>query len=413
MTTVTAMATAADRPAGGPKGGPARVAARAAIILAALGLATLTVRTGLAQWIGLSDPVGAAGLAPHDARIAIAAAQAALGSGAKADSPQVRTLVDNALARDVTQPGALELKAVQADLAGQKAHEARLFALSDALSRRSLPTRLWLIQHAVDQGDVPGALADFDIALRTSSNAPKVLFPVLARATRDPHLTTPIARLLDRPDDWRLMFLNYAVTQAHAGPGMSAVVLKMRDRRVITDSQVDQTLVAELVAEQQFALARRVREAFRRTSPDLVQDADFSRADLDYPFGWRLTQAGDVGAQRVRVEGQTGLNLRASPSGSGPVATQLLTLAPGTYRLWTQTGVALADPAALPFWTLTCAQAGGGQIALLDQPAQARQAAAIAVTVPTDCPAQWLSLNLRPSDGEQSGEVARVAVSRP
>ena len=392
--------------------GATRFAARAAIVLAALGLAALTARTGMANWLSPSDPMTAAQVAPHDARLALAAAQAALENGTRADAPQVRRLLDAALARDVTQPGALELKAVQAEMAGDKAHEARLFDLSNALSRRSLPTRLWLIQRSVDQGDVAGALADFDIALRTSSAAPKVLFPVLARASGEPALAAPIARLLDRPDDWRLMFLNYAVTQAHAGPGMSGVVLRMRDRRAITDNQVDQTLVAELVAEQQFALARRVREAFRPLSPVLAQDGDFSDPALAFPFGWRLVQSGDVGALRVRIGDRSGLSLQSSPDGAGPVATQLLTLAPGTYRLSTQTAQGIADPAALPFWTMTCAETGGAQIALLDQPAQAAQTAAAEVAVPADCPAQWLSLNLRPSDGSQSGQVARVWVSR-
>ena len=378
--------------------------ARAAIVLGGLILAGAAVSMGAAVRLGRTDPALAARVAPYDARAATAAAQAAVEGGASVQAPRVRALVRRALFRDVTMPSAIELRALDANLAGDGRREAQLFELSDAISRRSLPTRLWLIQRSVDRGDVAGALEDFDIALRTSSNAPKVLFPVLSRAASDPTLAVPIARVLDRPEDWRVMFLNYAITQAHAGEGVSEVVLRMRDRKAITDNGIDAALVGELVAEQDFPAARRVHDAFhgsaRRT---LVSDETFSDPKPDFPFGWRLADGGDFGAERTAA----GLAYRSLPERAGQVAGQLLTLPPGDYRLSAKTATA-ADATALPYWTLTCANPSG-QIARLDQPASGT--AAVDFTVPVACAGEWLALTLRPSEAANQGSVATVSVA--
>jgi hypothetical protein len=386
--------------------------ARIAIFAAALVLAGVELQAGIATWAGRTDPALAASIAPYDARLAIAAAQAAVEHGARTDAADVRRWVGTALARDATLPSAIELAALRTEAAGDGRRAARLFELSSALSRRSLPTRLWLIQRAVDRGDVSAALEDFDIALRTSANAPKVLFPVLARASGDPDLAGPIARVLDRPEDWRAMFLHYAITEAHAGPGMSAVVLRMRDRRAIIDNQVDQLLIGELVNEQQFALARRVQDAFLQTAPEPVQDADFSASKRAFPFGWLLVETGSAGAERAQIDGRPALSWQASPGGEGAVANQLLTLSPGAWRLTTTTAAA-SDSEAPPVWTLTCAETGGGEIARLIQPAQKGERASADFAVPADCPAQWLTLTLKAGDSpNRSGAIARVAVAR-
>ncbi|HYC66064.1 MAG TPA: hypothetical protein VEC14_15145, partial [Reyranellaceae bacterium] len=203
-------------------------AARTAIVAAAIALSLPVLRSGAAQSLARADPVAAAELAPGDARAAVDAARARVEAGESAASPEVRRLVRTALRRDLTVPGALELRALDLELSGDRRRAGRLFELSSAISRRSLPTRLWLIQRSVDRGDVAGALDNFDLALRTSSAAPDILFPVLAGATADPGLVRPIAGVLDRPTDWRAMFLGYAISEGGAAPAIADVVLAMR-----------------------------------------------------------------------------------------------------------------------------------------------------------------------------------------
>ncbi len=292
MTTATSTATAA-RPRADAAGLAGGALARAGLILACAALAAGVALKGAAVHLTATDPGAAALLAPYDARAAVAAAQARVARRESVASPEVRRLVAQTLARDVTLTSAIEMRALQAEAEQDPVREERLFALSSQISRRSLPTRLWLIQRSVDKGDVAGALDDFDIALRTSTAAPEVLFPVLARAADDPALAAPIARVLDRPEDWRLVFLHYAITEAHAGPGVAAVLMRMHDRRAIIEGRVDEALIGELVSEQAFGLARQVRLAFGPPADSgLVADPRFADPRQPYPFGWNLVDGG-------------------------------------------------------------------------------------------------------------------------
>jgi hypothetical protein len=347
-----------------------------------------------------------------NARVLAAAAQARVAHGEAVTSPAVRRLVGRGLARDVTVPTLIELRALQAHADGDLGREQRLFDLSEAISRRSLPTHLWRIQRAVDHGDVRGALEDFDLALRTSTAAPGILFPVLTGALSDPGLSEPIARLVARPSDWRESFLHYAMTDGGAAADVGRLALRIHDPRAFTAAGLDQVLVGRLVADAEFELARRVQDRFRPPplSERLLRDPNFADATAGPPFGWRLVQGGDMGAERSRTAGGSALSFQSSPAAAGPVAVQLLTLPPGDYRLAVRTASGI-DPASLPYWTVTCAQAGGGQLAILDQPADTGAEADVGFTAPPDCSAQWLALNLRASESQdRTGAIAWVRI---
>lgn len=384
---------------------------RGMIVVGALLASAAVLQTGLAQMVNRTDPLLAARIAHGDARIAVDAARATIARGADPSDPGVQTLVDAALARDATLPTAIELRAVALGMKGDAGREARLFELSSAISRRSLPTRLWLIQRSVDRGDVGGALQDFDVALRTSAAAPPLFFPVLAGATTDPTLIGPIAKMLDRPSDWRLMFLNYAVRQN--ATGIAGVVLRMHDRGFVRANGVDRTLLARFVELRSFALAGQIRDAFsggRR--PSLVADGEFAETSQGYPFGWQFTDRGDVGAERGVVGGRPVLSYRAEPGRGGQVASQLLLLAPGKYRLTTTAASTAGD--APPYWTLTCGERGGAALARLDVLAQDRGTNGVDFTVPSDCAGQWLTLTVQPGGaaGGQTGAIGAVGINR-
>lgn len=382
------------------------------MVVVALGLAAETLRTGIATALKDHDPLLAARIAPDNARIAVAAARRALPAKQDVRAPLVSQLVERALARDVTVPAGLEFRALQFEAAGQNLRAAALFDLSSAISRRSLPTRLWLIQQAVDRGDVKGALANFDVALRTSTDAPDILFPVLARAASDPGLVEPIARMLDRPSDWRIMFLFRAIKEGGDPRDIGAVVLAMRNRDSLRDGQIDQMLIARLVEENHFRLARQVSDAFLPggATSGLVSDPGFARPDLRFPFGWDLSQSGEAWAARDRVDGRPALLYQASPNDEGAVARQLLTLGPGSYQLLANVATTAGEPGESPVWTVTCAGRQGNPIARLQQPRTSGSMAAVGFIVPAGCEGQWLALTVAP--GGQSGAVARVDIRR-
>jgi hypothetical protein len=374
----------------------------------------IVLRTGLAQLMVRQHPLAAAAIAPSNGEIATAAARAALEAGAKPGSEKVRGLVTAALARDTSLTAALELRALDETDGGSKSRAQALFLLSNTISRRSLSTRVWLVQRAVEHGDVEGALRNMDLALRTSLSAPQLIFPALTRAIDDPALIPPIARMVDRPSEWRAAFLDTAARKAHPAAA-AGLLLAMRDRRAVTTGEFDRKLIARLVGSFQFALARRLEQRFNPSygASPLLADGGFTGVSARHPFGWGLVDESDMGAAFSRLAGRPVLSYRALPARTGQVAAQLLMLAPGRFRLAAATAQ-IDDPAAPPRWLLTCAERGGGQIASLDQPVRAGGAAAAAFAVPADCPAQWLTLRLRPSlaTAGQSGAIASVAIAR-
>jgi len=415
MATVTAVEAAARQSRAAPSR-RYKAGARGAILIAGLLLAAGVVRMGLAVRLIQSDPASAAKLAPGDAQAMLATARTLVGKTDEADSRRMLALAQASLARDLTNPGAIELVALQADRTGRKDKAGRLFALSNRISRRSLPTRLWLIQQAVDGGDVAGALIHFDIALRTSTDAPPLLFPVLARAAGDPSLAVPIARLLDQRRDWRLAFLHDSALRRDSASGLADVLLHMRDRSSIAGNGIDSAIVAQLLASGQFQKAFRLQNAFHPMPGDgrLIRDPDFFEPQFVYPFGWSLTRQGDINAERGRVANRPALTYQATAGGAGAAATQLLLLAPGHYDFSVETAAPSSDVSAQPFWTITCAEHGGAQLVVADQPDRAGAWLSADLRVPEDCPAQWLTLLLRSGDSTDglSGAVTDVTIVR-
>jgi hypothetical protein len=385
-----------------------RTVERFAIAGALLAAAALLLPNSFAMALGGSHPILAARLAPSNARVATAAAAAIGGDPRK---KEIRALVRTALARDLTVIAGIELRGADRAASGRQAEAARLFALSDRLSRRSLPTRLWLIQASVDRGDVAGALANFDLALRTSTEAPAILFPVLAKASADPTLTVPLARLLDRPSDWRLTYFEWALANGPDLSSLANMMMQMRDRRLIEENRLDQRLVELLVTKSEFTQAVHLKRRFDPKPAGLVADPHFADPSARYPFGWGLGSDGSIGAERSLAASGPVLAYRATAPRSGQVAAQLLILPPGNYRLETRTAAAATGVA--PLWTLTCGDSGPG-LAQLEQPLVAGAQAAAAFAVPQGCPAQWLVLRIRPSTETrvQAGEIDWVSIMR-
>jgi hypothetical protein len=366
------------------------------------------VQSGIAPWLRERHPAYAAQLAPWDARSAVAAALRTIEGGAAPDDPVVQALARRALRRDATVPAAIELVALARESRGSRSDAAVLYRLSDRIGRRSLATRLWLVQDAVERGDVAAALAHMDIALRTSSAAPEIVFPALARGLEDAHLVAPIAALVDRPSDWREAFLDHAAVEADPAAA-GALFLALRDGRAVTGS--DRSVVVRLVDAGHFAAARRVDERFGGASPadGTIVDRSFAESGARYPFGWGLSDRSALGARREARGGRAVLAYHARAGEGGQVAAQLLTLRQGRYELRTRIAEGEALPAR-PTWALTCASSTRVLVAL-PVPAGAGTEAAAAFAVPAGCPAQWLALILRPALDPQSGSIAEVSIT--
>jgi hypothetical protein len=382
--------------------------ARIAIAAGALLAIAVFIPSSLAEWAAVDRPLLASRIAPWNAT---AAANAAA-SFKNPRNEQSRALIRRALARDLTQISAIELRALDLAASGKSARARTLFSLSNQLSRRSLPTRLWLIQDAVDRGNVADALKNFDIALRTNTDAQPILFPILARATADPTLTAILAALLDQPSNWRQMFFEWTFANERDARDVANVVARMKDKTFVTANGDDQRLIERLATARQFSQARSLYDAFQRSTAGggAVADTHFRDPDARYPFGWGLVNNGSLGAERTLSGSSAALSYRAAPANSGQVAAQLLTLAPGRYVLETLT--ASRGTGSAPYWSISCGKKAGAELVRLNQPMVAGSRAEAVFTVPAGCNGQWLTLTLRSADiSPQSGSIASIAVT--
>ena len=215
-----------------------------------------------------------------------------------------------------------------------QATSRRRFLYARQLSRRDLPTTLWLIEDAVQQNNVPLALRQYDIALRTSRAAPPILFPILDAALADGNLRLPIGDLLATGQPWVPEFIEYSLdTGQRTAPLALALAARPRAREGLP-LELKRRLIASLIDHQHFDLATRlygalVRRPFNPAEP--VRAGGFEGVGEWPPLDWSVTPSGDYGASLLEEEGL--LQTYSQGGASGTVARQLVLLPPGRYAL--------------------------------------------------------------------------------
>lgn len=295
-----------------------------------------------------------------------------------------------------------------------EASARRAFQYSRQLSRRDLPTTLWFIEDAVRRDDARAALRQYEIALRTSSSAPILLFPVLDASLAQPQLSEPLANLLATGSaEWVPQFIEYSIS-GRTNAGHLGRVLLRSPRALMRLPQADRAdLVRQLVEQRHFDVAAGIHRSLagRSPNPTLVRHGGFDATGDWPPFDWALATTADYGANI-----QEGV-LQAVAQGAldGSVARQLINLAPGTYRLRTTATLAQGSAGSSAFWAITCADPVG-DIATLPVRAVSGRAAIseIRFQVASGCHWQWLRLDVRASpDGTRSELlVDEVSVTR-
>ncbi len=282
-----------------------------------------------------------------------------------------------------------------AALSGNMARAGAAMTYAESLSRRDLPTQLWFIEQRVAANDVPGALVHYDRALRTKTDAQDLLFPILLSASADPAVARPLARILAaRPEWWR----TFAEQLIGHNPSPSAIFLVMQGLRLNPSDSDERSLLSRamdrLVDAKRVDLASGLLPAPFRDARAMPRNGGFE-TDADFkPFDWVLADEADLNAAMQSRDGGMGraLFVTARNGQSGDVARQVLSLAPGTYRLRaTMGGTAIAAEAP----TLAVQCVGGGAV-LTKMEAAATAVAGTVVstqfTVPAGCRGQWISV---------------------
>jgi hypothetical protein len=309
--------------------------------------------------------------------------------GAKGASDAV-LLASQALSRSPLSVSAARTLGYAKSLEGDKGGARKAMLYAESLSRRDLPTQMWLIEDRVAANDVPGALRHYDRALSSSALAAPALFPTLSTAVDDPEFTAPIARVLATAPPWRTVFLAQLVDEAKHLDGAARLISALNDRSMA------QRIVMQTVAVNRHDLAVAMLKRFAPSQLEGISRIRERKALV--PFDWQSVEAN--GARSIVLDGA----IEFDNDGGHAVnfAKRLVAFQrPKTVRIdWR------SDVQAPLTLVATCGKDGR----LLAR-AEAAQSPLRLIVAPTrDCPTQWLLIGTPTSGADRlTGTITRLS----
>ncbi len=365
----------------------------------------------LAQVVVKQNPELAYRLAPYDGRVTAAYVTSLAGPDATPrDRARADILAKRALWQDPTAVGAVVTLGINADARGDKAVARRYFTYAQKLSRRDFRTQLWMIENAVERGDMPGALHEYDITLRVFPTLDEILYPVLASASSEPSIRTELVKMLAGKPMWGESFINFVAGNGPDPQATTALFLRLQRAgipipEVASARAVDALIVARQpeAAWSYYAALRPGADRRRSRDPQFL-------AMLERPSQLDWAPINDGGLMTSIQSGVFDFAVPASVG--GPMLRQLQLLPPGSYRLTGHSiGIEQAD-GARPYWVLTCQS--GRELGRVEVPNSSVSNGNFTgvFSVPANCPVQILMLMARPSDAVAglSGQFNQVAL---
>ena len=311
-------------------------------------------------------------------------------------------LAREALAAEPTSARAARVIAL---LAPNAPASRRSFAYARKLSRRDLIINMWFIEEAVQRNDVAGALAQYDVTLRTSSQAPRLLFPILSSALAQRDLAEPIARLLATGGEWVPDFFDHVMAENARTGDLGRVVLYRPAVLGRLAPAAQARLVAQLADARQFETGSRIYRLVSRRAAAGAGDRGPVVGGALPPFDWAVIDSGNFGAS---VGSAGALEVYSEAGFRGTVARRLIRLAPGAYRLTGAGTVTEGVAAGQASWSVTCAESDTNPAATIDisGPAAGRKNRQVDFRLSPGC--TWFWINLEVGSTSEDGRFEAI-----
>jgi hypothetical protein len=379
---------------------------RLLIAVLALLLAAQIVRNADVAALSTLHPERAASLWASHPSVETSLGLAEIGRAArerKPIDPKVFAMIDDAAAKAPLSPEPFLVRGVQAQTSGDRERAKRAFLAAQWRDPRSLPAAYFLADYYFHTGHTLEGLEQITLLSRLSPGGATAVSPFIAAYAQNrsnwPQMRTLFARQEDLEDP-------VLAVLARDPANADAILALAGPNHREPDSQWLRLLLQTLVAGRDYARAHAIWSSIGGGHPgnQLVYDADFSEPKAAPPFNWLLTTS-TVGL----AERQPGKRLHVIFYGNedGVLASQLLLLQPGAYRLQMQVVGAPVHPESLR-WSIRCDTAQE-PIAMADIGEAATRG--LTFQLPANCPAQWLELSGRSGDIAQQSEVTITGLS--
>ncbi|WP_322966087.1 tetratricopeptide repeat protein [Sphingomonas fuzhouensis] len=381
-----------------------------------LALCYAVLRVGLGIVAAATSPSFALKIAPDNAEALVGMSTQAMASLTPDGIRRSADFARRAYLREPVSAAALRQIGFAVEADGGPDRARPLLRQATALSRRDFETQLWLIEDAVNRGDVAEALRHYDVALRTSKRAPQILFGPLTVATSDPALISPLAQTIARQPPWGNTFLLQAASTSNAPGNMVRLISMLLAAGYPVTPLAIQSLEGRLIQAGDYKDAWALfAAAFPSARRDTIRNPRFQdMVSEGLAFGWSFDVDGS--ATGVVIDDRNGrrLGYNAPVGTGGIVARQMLLLPPGTYRLSSTVVSNNHAGDSAPVWRLRCVGQNENLGAMpLPVVTGAPQHVHALVTV-AGCPAQWLELVLSATDDPDgiAGAVSDIDLGR-
>jgi len=376
-----------------------------AVVLVALLLAVQVVRNSAVAALSAFHPEAAAKLWPGHPAVEISLGLAQIGRASRERRPVDQrsfALIYDAAAKSPLSPEPFLVRGVQTSMSGDAEGARRAFLAAQWRDPRSLPAAYFLAEHYLRTGHPLEGLEQTALLARLSPSAGSAVAPFVAAYAQN-------------RSNWPQMRALFRSQQGLEDPVLGAMAADPRNADAILavadadhrkpDSPWLPRLLQSLVASGDYALAHSIWSSVGGGGgrDRLLYDAAFSSPGPPPPFNWTLASS-TIGLAERQPGGR--LHLIFYGNEDGVLASELLLLPAGTYRLRMQLVGSLVHPETLR-WSVRCdkspepfASAGIGDAASRGWTFQ----------VPATCPAQWLELSGRSGDVAQQSEATITAL---
>lgn len=295
--------------------------------------------------------------------------------------------------------------------AGDQARADRLVAAASRRNPRSRYALLLQLDQHIRNGRADEAAATMAVLTRSFPDAGPLLTAQLALMAARPETRGAVRDVMAVDPELRIAVLEQL---ARRGVDPDTILdLAGPPRPGGETPRWQQLLLDDLVERGEVARARSVWQRLTGVEPPQVgvYDAGFAGLPGPPPFNWKLETSGDGIAERTSA----GLHAEYYGRGDTTLASQLLVLPPGRYRLsFAAEGRAQAEDGRLAF-TVSCQPGPTGlEVPITGVDTTSKEFSAEFTVPGSGCPGQWLRLQGRVSEfpKDQRVTISRLRIER-